>query len=550
MRSVVAAILLCRCLAAQAPASLSGTVIDATTKQPVAGVHISLIPVRAAMADGASDSRPAIYGAMSTSDGRFSVTGMPPSAYFLIPDRTGYVFVPDKPGVVGMQQSLVLKPGENKTDFVVLMTPRAVILGRVTDEFGDPVQNASIQAVLQNPKRALSIGNNLYANTDDQGQFRLHGAPGKYLVSADAPQTQRFAATKEVRTDGSQPSSHSTTWYPSVDRKDHATVVEALAGRDTTGIEIRLISRRSVSISGVVSGWPAGPQMPTVRIWSDEGDGGGQAVRNMRAMGLNQEGKFEMSGLAPGQYHLLAQYNAPPDTHAANMQSQVVDVRAESGDFSGIQLTLAPGGEITGIVEIPEPASNNKRTVTLEVVSGVQQRIGQDLSASVGNDGSFHLNSIFPGRYSVKVDPMPEGAYLKSIRLDNTEQPDPIVDLTHGSGSSKLKVSLSLNAATLTGSIVDDKGEPSENPFVFVVLARTPEDVGRELTRVAGSGTYTFKGIAPGKYRLFAVDVTLLSGGDLENLKPLFEKGEAIEIHEGDRITKNAKLPPPDKNDK
>jgi hypothetical protein len=35
MRSVAAAILLCRCLAAQVPASLEGSVIDATTKQPL-----------------------------------------------------------------------------------------------------------------------------------------------------------------------------------------------------------------------------------------------------------------------------------------------------------------------------------------------------------------------------------------------------------------------------------------------------------------------------------------------------------------------------------
>src|ERR1700722_7578618 len=74
------------------PASLAGTVIDSTTKQPIQGVHVTIFALDTVM-DANSDQgmKPAVYGAMSRADGRFSVTGLPATAYLLQPERTGYV---------------------------------------------------------------------------------------------------------------------------------------------------------------------------------------------------------------------------------------------------------------------------------------------------------------------------------------------------------------------------------------------------------------------------------------------------------------------------
>ena len=64
------------CLHAQ-PASIEGIAIDTVTRQPLAGVHISLMPVGSLGADDAST-----YGAISGPDGHFSITGMPPDVSF------------------------------------------------------------------------------------------------------------------------------------------------------------------------------------------------------------------------------------------------------------------------------------------------------------------------------------------------------------------------------------------------------------------------------------------------------------------------------------
>ena len=410
-------------------------------------------------------------------------------------------------------------------------------MGRVTDEFGDPVQNAQIRAIPAGPGAATAGFDSLlmYANTDDRGEFRMHGVPRKYLLSVVAPSDHRLSyGVREVRTDGSQPSAYSTTWYPSVPGKEHAVAIEASAGHDLTGIEIRLVPHRSVSVSGIVTGLSEGNQRPIVRLWGIAPDT--RAFESMHNAQAGADGRFVFTGLAPGDYRVQA-YRAGSGTV---LRSSVAELHVEGGENGGTQLALLPGDELNGILEIPGAPA--KRTVTLEPVSRVAGAFEQNRPVPVNADGSFRFKDVFPGKYELKVDPMPENAYIKTVRLDNTDFPDAVLDLTHGAGSSKLKVSLSLNAATISGSVVDDKGDPAQHLMSFVVLARSPDepnDVAAQ--RLTQGGTYSLRGIRPGKYRLYVFDPLSL-GDDPELRKKLFEKGEPLEVHEGDHLTKNVNL--------
>jgi len=490
VKLVVALLLLCRCLAAQGTASVAGTVIDSETKQPMAGVHVAIY-----VSPMGGDEQP-VYGAVSKPDGHFSVTGLSPATYFVNARHTGYVFAPSK------ILSVPLKAGDNKTDLVVAMTQRAVISGRVTDEFGDPVQEVRVEGELVEPaRRVITIGP-MSAQTDDRGEFRLSGAPGKFLICAQTWKPNRG------------PSVYGPTWYPASESKEHATAIVATAGREITGIEIRLVAHRSISLSGLVTGLPADPQPAFVSIWSaTSGPHRGSAE-------TGKDGQFTMTDLTEGNYQIQAFYGD-------SLRSAVVDVQLAGGDRSGVQLALVPGEELYGTVE---PADSSKLTVFLEGPMG-------NAVAAVSPEGKFRFDAVFPGKYSVVIRPMPENAYIKSVKLDNTEITDGDVDFSHGAGSSKLKIALSPNGATVTGSI-----EPADAALAFVILERSAGD-----TRSYNSGPvlpgakFSLSGIAPGKYRPFAVDVSTMGGGP-DALKPLFEKGEPIEIHEGDRVMKNAKL--------
>jgi hypothetical protein len=126
--------------------------------------------------------------ASTNSNGVFEFTELPAARYTLTASKTGYLTLqygqrrplePGKPIDLAAGQTL------NSLDFTL---PRgSVITGRVVDEFGEPVPDASVQAMrfqyMGGQRQLVPAGR--MAQTDDIGQFRVFGlAPGDYYVAA------------------------------------------------------------------------------------------------------------------------------------------------------------------------------------------------------------------------------------------------------------------------------------------------------------------------------------------------------------------------------
>ena len=100
-----------------------------------------------------------------------------PGTYRLYADLEGFSFVPAKRDPQGF--SISLRPGQHTANFKVEMGRHAIITGRVVDENGDPAANAGI-AVVHRSQDSLSVdGGSYVATSDDRGEFRWAGAPGK-----------------------------------------------------------------------------------------------------------------------------------------------------------------------------------------------------------------------------------------------------------------------------------------------------------------------------------------------------------------------------------
>jgi hypothetical protein len=172
-------LLCCAGLGAQT-AGFGGIAVNSVTDQPLSEVHLKLFTL--SVGGGIVDA----YGAMSDRDGRFSATGIPPGTYVLFTERTGFVHMMAAAGAIPLP-SITLKAGERITDYKLEMTPRAVIAGRVVDEYGDPVPNVSIEAAPVKPDgpRAASVnGGNQAVSTNNRGEFRISGGPGKFYIKA------------------------------------------------------------------------------------------------------------------------------------------------------------------------------------------------------------------------------------------------------------------------------------------------------------------------------------------------------------------------------
>jgi hypothetical protein len=124
-----------------------------------------------------------------------------------------------------------------------------------------------------------------------------------------------------------------------------------------------------------------------------------------------------------------------------------------------------------------------------------------------------------------------------------------VADLSKAARTASAKVVMGGNGAQIAGRVLDANGEPMLTNVVMIFLARDAEDIplaGNGTAQATPDGKYTIKAIAPGKYRLFAIDAFQIAGGlsEMDAFKKLFERGEEIEFKEGDRITKDLKVIP------
>jgi hypothetical protein len=262
------------------------------------------------------------------------------------------------------------------------------------------------------------------SETDERGQFRLVLPPGKFYIRAVPNSDFGAIAFPEIRSDGRNPPVYGPTWYPGTESKDHATLMQTSTGREVAGIDIRFVSKRSLSIHGVVTGLPNPDYEAFVSLFATKGE----RVEdfNGRPVWTGTGGRFTVTGLAPGRYRLQAQ--------VASLRSRSVEVQLDNADENGVSLTLQESEALSGKLEI-EGVRAEKLNVRLTA-----QNNGQETKAAeVGDDGAFRIDGIFPEKYQVRVSPLPGNAYVKSVKIDDIEAAAQVLDFSQGVAGARIR---------------------------------------------------------------------------------------------------------------
>src|SRR5262249_2644293 len=156
-----------------------------------------------------------------------------PGHYALSAERSGYLnqnFGARGPGKTGLRIDVF--DGTHRTDLTITMTPQALISGRITDEDGDPVTEATVYA---NRIGYSAAGKNLvpagYTNVLADGSFLLGNLlPGSYYLSAISSLERFIRDPSERPTAANRPPSYATTYYPRATEFSSATPVDVRAG--------------------------------------------------------------------------------------------------------------------------------------------------------------------------------------------------------------------------------------------------------------------------------------------------------------------------------
>jgi hypothetical protein len=486
------------CACAQETANVSGKVTNSVTGAPIVRAHVTL--------SGAEN-----YGVLTDGEGRYSIKGITPGNYRCMAAHAGFS---NYRGGFGID----VKAGhENTVDFD--LAPTASISGRVLDADREPVQLAQVTAV--------GAANDYPATTDNKGRYRIGGLPvGEYRVLAN-PAT--VAAAREMRTDGSQPVYHRVTYYPGVGAAKEALRVKVEAGADVSGIDVPLLTKTMVKVSGRILDIPADATGVAVEVDSDPTSNSSKGYSRPVGKG----GTFEVWGLDPGKYRLRGQA-------ADGLRSAAVEVEVGTTNIEHLEFRLLAPFDLTGRVEFEDNRAREAAKVEMGP-PGFQRAVILNDSlvygggrTQIAEDESFHMEHLSPGIYQASVSL--GHTFVQSARLGNVESDNSKIDLRNGSHGDSLILTLSANWAEISGTVSDANG-PVAGAFVEFVQDRFNTGVQTDA-----SGHYSLANVSPGTYHLLAGDERLnrdfLGVDDLEDYK---EGLVTVEVHAGDKITQDLK---------
>ena len=548
--------------------------------------------------------------------GEFAFTNLPPGPYTLTVSRQGYLDVnygQRQPGSGRPGTAIQLASGQ-KLDDISLQMPRAgVLTGVITDEYGDPIMGVQVSAwrfVMRSGERTLQSAG--YGRTDDRGIYRIPSLlPGDYLINTSSRagfemldmqlEELKVRVAQEVIIDGGRPvppepysvapirgnpggakTSYGTVYYPGTLEPASATAVMLGVSEERGGIDMQLQVVPLAEVSGAVIG-PDGTVPANIDVRLVE-NGVPAALARTQSTRLRPDGTFSMTGIAPGQYTLVARVSPRFTVRAANWTSadETKEIKVEgklyvTGEIADAQarpqaqnalwaqtdvsvagtpvtnlvLPLRAGLEVGGAFVFdgtpPEPADLGRIGVQLTPagISAVENTMAPP--AAVYSASRFTLRGVLPGRYRINVTGLPGGWSLKSAVFGDSDVLDTMLEVKPGDDLAGGILTFTRRATELSGMLQDQSGKPISD-YTIVVFPPdrrywTPMSRRIQAARPATDGRFSFRNLPPGPYRLIAVvDPEPGQWFDPAFLDQLLGAAMAVDLDDGERKVQDVRV--------
>ncbi|MFN7997469.1 MAG: carboxypeptidase regulatory-like domain-containing protein [Bryobacteraceae bacterium] len=519
---------------------VEGRIVNAENGEPVRRAKILL-----GRTDNPGAGNPTTYMTYSDARGKFAMQGIDPGKYSFSAEHAGFAtaeYGARRPGRNGI--TLSLDSGQRLGGVLFRMIPHAVITGRILDQDGEPMEGVQVQATryqYSQGKRQLRPSKG--AATDDLGEYRIFGlAPGRYFLEATYRQHMWQMMGRAVRSGSGKQAEEGyvPTYYPGTIDPSTATAIELSPGTQLRGMDFALSKTHTVSVRGQVTHSGTAGQRFLMVTLAPKGQFQWDSIYRTRTQ--NPEGKFEFANVRPGSYTLAATLFAGGENYSA---SQALDVTTA---VDNVALNLAPGAPLSGQVRFEGNASTSVKEiqVCLNNREPGEVMFGPIPCAEPKDDGSFTVSNVGTDTYTVNVNNLSSGFYVKSVRVGDDEFKESGIDTTHGV-TGPLLITVSDKAGQIEGVVLSAKQQAVGGATVVLV----PEPKFRErpgkYKAIATDqyGRFLLKTIEPGEYKLFAwEDIEPGEYMDPEVLKPVEEGGHPVSIREGSRESAELKLIP------
>ena len=276
---------------------------------------------------------------------------------------------------------------------------------------------------------------------------------GRYYVSAEAEHGYPFGSLDAPQHTGSH-EAYITTYYPGTPDVSASTSIGVAAGAVIRGIDLQMRKAVVYRVRGRVE--TGAPDLPPARVRISLFNEASPRWYSDTSATTREDGTFQIDDVLPGTYIVQTFFLRGPGNNALPVPvfaNQHITVGTE--DIEDLVVRLSPGVEVDGNIKIED---NGQQPASFPSVDLVATRPIANPGRNGRTGASFVIRNVAPVKYFPRVNGLPPGTYVKSVRFGGQDVTDKLIDLMSGAGGT-LEIVLSPHAASVSGVLRNSKGD-------------------------------------------------------------------------------------------
>jgi hypothetical protein len=253
-------------------------------------------------------------------------------------------------------------------------------------------------------------------------------------------------------------------------------------------------------------------------------------------------GAFEIPNVQPGKYDLFVAmgHEAGSPGPAGGVQAwgrATVEVRDQ--DVENIRMVVHPSMDVPGIVKIDGKLASAGGTLKVGLsATGTAGRLGNyrgilDRTQTPDENGKMTIPRAAEGNYQFFIQGA-DDLYIADVRQGETSILTSGIDVRNAP-SAPFEMLLSSGGSTVEGLVSNADKSPVNGAIVLLVPADKQLFRAYRTATAGADGKYSFRGVRPGEYKVFAGPPGALPAGGLtpELLSTIEPRGTSVTVKAG-----------------